>query len=299
MKKLLSTAIALAIVSTASAFCASAADDASASVYVTVSNKGELVAISQKVSVTDIDSDGALTVNDALYALHEDSYSGGASAGYSSYTGSYGLSLGMLWGDNSGNFGYCKNNTMCFSLADTVADGDYITAYIYSDTDNYSDMYTFFDVNELEAEQKSQITLTLSGLGYDDNWNSVTKPVEGAKITLNGIETDFVTDAQGKVTFSIEDCGECVISAKSDTQVIVPPVCLADIIETPDNNEVTSTNQTTALTQTQAQTTTATQAAATPNTGEETRTVQCAAFVLFCVLGVSAITVSAKLKNEK
>lgn len=293
MKKILSTCIALAIVSTGSCLCASAADDAPISVYVTVSNKGELVATSQKVSVSDIDSDGALTVNDALYALHEAAYTGGADAGYSSYTGSYGLSLGMLWGDNSGNFGYCKNNTMCYSLADTVADGDYVTAYIYSDGDNYSDMYTFFDVNEVTADEGSQITLTLSGLGYDDNWNSVTKPVEGAKITLNGAETEYVTDADGKVTFSIETAGEYTVSAKSDTAVIVPPVCLATIEKT-EQTTTTTTTQVTTTTQANA---TTTQGSKSPDTGESG--VQYASVLALCVLGVSAFSISQRKKNEK
>ena len=68
MKKLLS------ILTTVAVICCllgvSAAADASAKVYVTVANGGLELANSE-VTVTDIDGDGALTINDALYAAHE------------------------------------------------------------------------------------------------------------------------------------------------------------------------------------------------------------------------------------
>lgn len=59
------------------------ADNNSATVYVSIATKGQLVAAQTKVTVTDIDGDNALTVNDALYAAHETVYSGGAKEGYS------------------------------------------------------------------------------------------------------------------------------------------------------------------------------------------------------------------------
>ena len=106
------------------------ADEASATVYVSISDKGQLVAAQTKVTVTDIDGDNALTVNDALYAAHEDVYSGGAKEGYGYYTHKdYGLSISELWGDTSGNFGYYINNVSCWSLADTVKNGDYLNAF--------------------------------------------------------------------------------------------------------------------------------------------------------------------------
>ena len=56
----------------------------SVSVWVTVSDAaGAMVLPYACVTVTDVDSDGALTINDALYAAHEAAYPGGAAAGYS------------------------------------------------------------------------------------------------------------------------------------------------------------------------------------------------------------------------
>ena len=228
MKKLLSLTLALLMLfgCMSTAFAASP----SASVYVTVAVKGTLAVAQQKVSVTDIDGDNALTVNDALYAVHKAKYSGGADAGYSYYTHKdYGLSLGKLWGDSSGNFGYYLNNASCWSLADTVKDGDYLNAFVYSDGKYFSDVYCFFETNTVNAEKGEKITLTLKGAGYDASWNPITVPVKGATITVNGTATDVKTDANGNATISIEKNGTYVISAVSSSQTLVPPVCTAKI----------------------------------------------------------------------
>lgn len=206
------------------------ADDASATVYVSVSNKGQLVAAQTKVTVTDIDGDNALTVNDALYAVHEAVYSGGAKEGYSYYSHKdYGLSIGKLWGDNSGNFGYYINNSSCWSLADTVKNGDYLNAFVYSDSKNYSDKYCFFNNFTVTADAKSDIELTLSSAGYDANWNPVTLPVANAEITVDGKATGVKTNANGKATIQISGAGEHIISAVSASETLVPPVCTAQI----------------------------------------------------------------------
>lgn len=201
-----------------------------ANVYVTIANKGNLVVTQEKITVTDKDSSGTLTIDEALYAAHEAKYEGGAEAGYNSYIDDeYGLSLGKLWGDNSGNFGYYVNNASAWSLADTVNEGDCLNAFIYSDGVYYSDTYCWFDITSASADVNEEITLKLSGAGYDANWNPVTVAVEGAIITVNGEKTEYKTDAEGRVTIKIADGGNCVISAVSDTQTLVPPVCLATI----------------------------------------------------------------------
>lgn len=227
MKKTLSLALVVIAVLSISLTAFAATD--SATVFVTVADKGNLVAPQVAVTVTDIDNDGALTVNDALYAVHKEAYPGGAD-GYGYYTHeTYGLSLSKLWGDSSGNFGYYLNNTSCWSLADTVKEGDYVTAFVYSDSTYYSDVYTFFDKNNLETESGSEITLTLSYAGYDANWNSVTLPLAGAEITVGGEKTGVLTDENGKATIKLEGSGDKVISAESSSKTIVPPVCVATV----------------------------------------------------------------------
>ena len=132
MKKLIAavSAIALTFSTAFTAFAAETAD-----VDVTISDgTGTLPLAQEKITVTDIDADGALTINDALYIAHEEYYNGGAEAGFASAETEYGLSLNKLWGvENGGSYGYYKNNVSAMSLSDTIADGDYITAYAFSD----------------------------------------------------------------------------------------------------------------------------------------------------------------------
>lgn len=229
MKKVFSLALSLLMLLGCMSVSAFAQDD-TVTVFVSVANKGELVAAQVAVDVADIDDDGAFTVNDALYALHEAVYEGGAQAGYGYYIHKdYGLSLAKLWGDTSGSFGYYVNNASCWSLADTVKDGDYVNAFVYSDTKFYSDTYCFFSEYTVTADKGEEIELTLSGAGYDAFWNPVTVPVVGAEITVDGVKTGVTTDENGKAVIVIDEAGEHVISAVSASKTLVPPVCTADV----------------------------------------------------------------------
>lgn len=235
MKKLLALLFVVLMLTATFGVCALAAEEAtlSATAYVTIAAKGQLVVTQEAITVTDIDSDGALTVNDALYCAHEAKYDGGAAGGYSYYTGDYGLSLGTLWGDKSGSYGYYVNNNSCFSLADPVKDGDCVTAFVYASSD-WSDVYSYFDITSTDAKAGQDITLTLSYMGYDANWAPVYMPVENATITINGNATEYKTDKDGKVTIKLPDSGSYVISAVSSTQTLVPPVCKVNVAANPD-----------------------------------------------------------------
>ena len=193
-------------------------------VYVTISVKGELVAAQIPVTIHDYDADSAYTVNDALYGVHRQMYEGGADAGYGYYSGDYGLSMSKLWGDESGAYGYYLNNASCQSLADPIKHGDQITAFVYASGD-WSDVYTYFDVSAKTVEVGEEIALTLMAAGYDENWNPITYPVKGATITVDGVPTGIVTDENGNATFRRNEIGIAVISAKSETPTLVPPVC--------------------------------------------------------------------------
>ncbi|MGN0607342.1 MAG: hypothetical protein ACI4JM_12545 [Oscillospiraceae bacterium] len=238
MKKL--TVVVAAIISAASLSSVSAfADENSVDVYVTVADaNGSIVAAMENISVSDIDNDGAITVNDALYTLHEQKYDGGAEAGYASFESDYGLSLSKLWGtENGGSYGYCVNDAFSMSLSDTISDGDYINAFVYTDTSAWSDKYCFFDVKSVEGTTADTFTLTLSANAYDENWNSIVVPVENAVITFDGNSTEYVTDSDGKVTITVDSSDIKVISAVSDSEILVPPVCLASVSEAPQETE--------------------------------------------------------------
>ena len=229
MKKALSLILALVM---ALGVCTVAfAGDGGTNVTVTISDKGNLVVVNEIVSVTDADKDGALTINDALICVHDAFYEGGSEKGYeyTVTTGQYvGISMVKLWGDsNKGSLGYYVNDAMSMSLADPVADGDYVYAFSYKDAENYSDNYAFFDKKEAEAETYSEIELTLSKIGFDADWNPVAVPAEGAMILVNGKETGVVTDKDGKATVTVTAFGDCVISAKATAKgaILTPPAC--------------------------------------------------------------------------
>ena len=79
------------------------------------------------------------------------------------------------------------------------------------------------------------MALTLSYAGYDADWNPVTLFASGAVITINGEKTSFTTDSQGKVEIKFDEAGEYVISAVSDTQTLVPPVCKVTVTASSDS----------------------------------------------------------------
>lgn len=252
MKKTITLLTVLSLLLSLLAISASAQSEAVTHVFVTVAVKGELVATQAQVEVTDVDDDGALTVNDALYAVHKKLYEGGVDAGYGYYQSEYGLSMSKLWGDESGMYGYYLNNASCMSLADPVKDGDHVTAFVYKNAD-WTDVYAYFDVTTSEIALGDTISLTLSSAGYDESWNPITVPVEGATILFNGQPTSFVTDAQGKVTVTLDTAGDVLISACSDAVTLVPPVCTVKV-PAPATEETTE-EQTTEEQTTQEQTT--------------------------------------------
>ena len=237
MKKVLSILIVamMALSLAAPAF----ADNASVTINCTISNsKGELVVPNKAVTVSDIDKDGALTINDALYCTHEQYYEGGAAAGYNSYTGPWGLSLGKLWGEeNGGSLGYYLNNKMCMGLADPVKEGDFLYAWAYQDAATYSDSYSYFDKNLVEAKSYETVEITYSySSGYDINWQPVFVPCEGAEITIDGEKTGIFTDKDGKASVDVPIAGEHIISANApapkagENQVILtPPICKVNV----------------------------------------------------------------------
>lgn len=198
-------------------------------VTVSVAN-GDAVLVQKPVTVTDTDGDGALTIADALYCAHEAYFEGGAAAGFACSNGQYGLQLDKLWGvDNGTGYGYYVNNAAAMGLGDTVKSGDFIYAFVYTDTVGWSDTYCFFDKNTVTVKEGEQITLTLYAAGYDENWAPVTNPLAGATIVVGTVKTPFVTDEKGQVSASISLTGSAVVTAVMDGKVLVPPTCIVTV----------------------------------------------------------------------
>lgn len=244
MKKLLSITLTVLLLLSTLALGVFA-EDLSAEVYVTIADEnGKLVLAQEKITVTDIDGDSKLTINDALYCAHEAKFEGGASAGYGSALLTWGLSLTKLWGvENGGSYGYYVNDLMAMGLGDEVKSGDRINAFIYTDTTTWSDTYCYFDVNSASVKENGKLTLTLNALGFDKDYNQIEVPVKDAVITLDGVATEFKTDENGKVTLTLDKVGSFVISATSASQRLVPPALTvevsADIQPSPNTGDAT------------------------------------------------------------
>ena len=229
MKKALSLLLVIAIILSLGVIGVSAETD-DISVYVTiVSGTGAPVVAVEEITVTDVDSDGVLTINDVLYTAHELFYEGGAAEGYGTSVTQYGLGITKLWGDTCGSYGYYVNNTSAWSLADPVKDGDYVAAFVYTDPVTWSDHYSYFDCTVGEIAPHTEFSLTYREAGYDADWNPVTLPVEGATITIDGEATEFKTDADGNVTVVIDKCGVYIVSAVKEGSRLVAPVFIATV----------------------------------------------------------------------
>lgn len=225
MKKFsIMTTLLMAAMLSAGAMTASAADAPTVTVTI-ADSEGNLALAQGEITVRDIDADGALTIHDVLYLAHEAYYTDGT-AGYGAEQTDYGLSMTKLWGcENGGSYGYYHNDVSAMSLADVVTNGDRINAFVYTDTTTYSDTYCYFDVQATDLQSGDTLTLTLSAASYDENWNPVTVPVADATILIDGNASAYKTNADGVVQISVTDAGEHIISAVSDTQILVPPCC--------------------------------------------------------------------------
>ena len=203
-----------------------------ADVTVSIINGAPALA-AEKITVTDADGDGILTISDALYCAHEKKFTGGASAGFAAEPSQYGLSLVKLWGDTSGAYGYYLNNESPQSLLDTVKTGDSVTAFVYQDTNYWSDAYSYFDKLTVTVKEGDSVMLTLSYLALDpETWVASVKPAEGATVTVDGKDTENTVNMDGKVTVKFDAAGIYLVSAHSDLN-IVSPVCVVTVEEAP------------------------------------------------------------------
>ena len=274
MKKVLAVVLALLAALSVSILLANAGEN-SIDVLVTIADKeGKLALAMKEVTVTDIDNDEALTVNDALYAAHEQNFTGGAAAGYATVETQYGKSLTKLWGIADGfNYGYMVNDLSAMSLTDPVKEGDYIAAYCFTDTKNFADKYSFFTERMITAPASGEVSLTLKKNDFDPDWKPLVLPVAGAQITVDGNPSSVYTDVNGQATVTLTGEGKHLISAVATNQVIVPPVCAvtvsADGTEAATEPATDSTNATEAATE--AQTEAATESATEDVTEFETQ----------------------------
>ena len=175
-------------------------------VSFTVSQQGVLAktsdgkaAVELPVTVTDVNSDGILTFDEALVALHEAYCPDGYALN--------GNSVRKLWGSEVTAPIVAKNDKVLEKAVNwktsTVAEGDKLYAASIKDTVDYSDCLSYFDKKAVTVEAGKEFTLTLkaageyfSGSNYSPlnaysipvgTWeNGSFKAITGAKTASNG-----------------------------------------------------------------------------------------------------------------
>ena len=193
-------------------------------VYVTIADKsGKVVLAREAIKAKDLDGDEKITIFEALKAAHKTCPAG--ADGFAAENGEYGLSMTKLWGeDNGGAYGYYQNEAAAWALTDEVKEGDRIVAFSYVDTAFFSDAFCYFDNQEATVKKGETVTLTLTALLFDlVSYDTIPTAVAGATVTVNGTAIETKTDADGKITLTLEK-GVNVISASSDVMTLVPPI---------------------------------------------------------------------------
>jgi len=211
-------------------------------VYMSISKYGEIVETKDGDAFAylpvKLKGKDEYTIDDAFLAAHTEYYEDGEN-GYQTEESDWGLSICKLWGDTSYNFGYQVNGGAESVMGPThiLEGGDYIDAAIYKNAYPDSESYSAFDTFKEEAFAGDEFTVYLSYVsGYDDDWNSVFSPCEGAKILINGEETDIETDENGEATIVLDEKGRNIISAVKTKELngktvpaITAPVCIVNV----------------------------------------------------------------------
>ena len=235
-KRLLSLLLALTMALSLATTGAWAADQDSIQVTVTIANQGAIAVGKNNtlmaqvpVTVTDRNQDGKFTYDEAMAAAHKAYYEKGE-AGFAMK----GNSCEMLWGNETTSLGFYRNNTMTgYINGESVEDNDDLTAFVYQDQKNWSDQYCFFDQTTVTVKSGESLTINLKGVGFDENWNTVSSPVKQAGLGVYYGGTfrtrNVSTDANGNGTISFYKAGTYVLSAKKDGAYLIPPVCIVTV----------------------------------------------------------------------
>ena len=194
-------------------------------VSFTVSQQGVLAktsdgtaAVELPVTVTDVNSDGILTYDEALVALHE-TYCAEGADGYKTVT----TSVTKLWGKAVTGPIFAKNDKVLTKAVNystsTVAEGDKLYAASVEDTVDLSDCLSHFDKTEVTVDEGKEFTLTLKAAGEYWSGNrdtylnaygiSVGTWEDGSFKAITGKKTA----TNGSVTLSFAKAGTYIVTA--------------------------------------------------------------------------------------
>ena len=167
------------------------------------------------VTVTDVNSDGILTFDEALVALHEEYCPDGYALN--------GNSVRKLWGSEVTAPIVAKNDKVLEKAVNwktsTVAEGDKLYAASIKDTVDYSDCLSYFDKKEVTVDAGKEFTLTLKAAGeYFSGSNYSALNAYGISVgtwekgSFKAI-TGAKTATNGTVTLSFSEAGTYIVTA--------------------------------------------------------------------------------------
>lgn len=220
----------------------------SITVYMTVSDRGVLAQtkdgsamFNQSVQVSDLNSDGVLTCDEALAAAHA-AY---CPNGYASEPSGWGVSVTRLWGVESMNFSFYLNDSALEShVGDTSSSvlhaGDSIVASVNQDDVYYADHYTAFAKRSSTATVGQTFTLSLNGgsggeLTVGEWKNGSFVAIDGASVDANGNVSvvfekagTYLLTAKGTVRKTVQDWSAGGKEVEADCPIIAPG-CLVKV----------------------------------------------------------------------
>ena len=196
--------------------------------YLSLTENGEIATSGRTqlyqvpVEVYDTNGDGKFTISEAFQAFHTEYYSGGIHGYVENESTGW---ITRFWGEETSNLSYTLNNGWVYSPLTQIKDGDSLSMYFYEDTDNYSDLYTWFQPDEVRANVQAKKIFTVNGMSVmnsSETFVSKAAPV-GADVTVydeNGKEIPelgTVTDVMGQFaitfpetgTYTVEVSGKC------------------------------------------------------------------------------------------
>lgn len=193
-------------------------DTQSITAYVTVCQHGEIVTDKNGdfVAVVPIELDGETEydINDVFTELHDQLFSGGTASGYTAADIGYGsLSITKFWGVETQNVSYMHNGAYAMGLEEKVENNDKLEVSLNYGTYPNTELYATFDKSSDVIFKKDTVSLTLTQMTLDSEYNPVFSPCEGATVTIDGEETEYVTNDEGKAELPFDTAGTYVVSA--------------------------------------------------------------------------------------
>lgn len=213
-------------------------------VYVTVSQYGEIKTDKNgaPIAMIPVTLSGQETyiLDDAFKTLHEELCEAGLD-GYETAVSDYGngLYVSKFWNDTSGNFTYQVNfgEEDVWGPTHEVEQGDYVEFFINENTGLDMEVYTKFNEIRQTVQPGEMVDLMLLQGEYTGEGLSFF-PCPDATITVNGLTTESITDAEGKAPICFEERGEYVVSAvktklllDETVTAIEAPVCVITVQE--------------------------------------------------------------------